>query len=122
MEVNPPVGNDEKAHKDSVEKEAAVAKYGVLEWTERFLQTLQENRQAHGTSERPIFFVCHSTGGIVVKHAMTQRPLEVAAVCIGVTFFATPHRTYILQCFSPDSQRSLGRQTLVWSNRLLFAL
>ncbi|KAI0513340.1 hypothetical protein F5B22DRAFT_647891 [Xylaria bambusicola] len=46
---------------------------------------------------RPIFFICHSIGGLVVKLALVKarkrdelRPLVFD--CHGITFFATPHR------------------------------
>ncbi|KAI1355970.1 hypothetical protein F5Y01DRAFT_301551 [Xylaria sp. FL0043] len=46
---------------------------------------------------RPIFFICHSIGGLVVKAALAKawqhedlRPLVYE--CHGITFFATPHR------------------------------
>ncbi|KAI3316983.1 hypothetical protein HD806DRAFT_516300 [Xylariaceae sp. AK1471] len=49
------------------------------------------------TKARPIFFICHSIGGLVVKSALVKarkreelRPLVFD--CHGVTFFATPHR------------------------------
>lgn len=48
-------------------------------------------------ARRPLFFICHSVGGLVVKLALTQasrsskyRP--ILEDCYGVTFFATPHR------------------------------
>ncbi|KAI0968657.1 hypothetical protein F4678DRAFT_474398 [Xylaria arbuscula] len=46
---------------------------------------------------RPIFFICHSIGGLVVKSALVKarkredlRPIVYD--CYGITFFATPHR------------------------------
>lgn len=86
-------------HKQSAEQlaaaEAYVADFGIKEWTDRFLHALHTHRQAQRTSQRPIFFISHSTGGIVVKDAMTRKPFEghqdIAAICLGVTFFATPH-------------------------------
>ncbi|KAI8623925.1 hypothetical protein F5Y19DRAFT_343736 [Xylariaceae sp. FL1651] len=46
---------------------------------------------------RPIFFICHSIGGLVVKSALVKaskkeelRPLVFD--CHGITFFGTPHR------------------------------
>lgn len=52
-----------------------------------------------GESERrPLFFICHSIGGLVVKMALQQagdRNSEYRHIlenCYGVTFFATPHR------------------------------
>ncbi|KAI1435961.1 hypothetical protein GGR50DRAFT_654048 [Xylaria sp. CBS 124048] len=48
-------------------------------------------------ASRPLFFVCHSIGGLVVKAALVKakkheelRPLLFN--CHGITFFATPHR------------------------------
>ena len=56
---------------------------------------IQERRRAHGTDRRPILFICHSTGGIVVKQALSKKNVEgqssIAACCLGVTFFSTPH-------------------------------
>lgn len=49
-------------------------------------------------ARRPIFFICHSIGGLVVKMALKQasdRNSEYRNIlenCYGVTFFATPHR------------------------------
>ncbi|CAJ2506537.1 Uu.00g006670.m01.CDS01 [Anthostomella pinea] len=49
------------------------------------------------TKSRPIFFVCHSIGGLVVKSAMVKasqkeelKPLVFD--CHGMAFFGTPHR------------------------------
>ncbi|KAI1123789.1 hypothetical protein F5Y10DRAFT_45506 [Nemania abortiva] len=46
---------------------------------------------------RPIFFICHSIGGLVVKSAIVkarenQELRTLMYDCHGVTFFATPHR------------------------------
>lgn len=46
---------------------------------------------------RPLFFICHSIGGLVVKLALTHanrnaRYRSIVEACYGVTFFATPHR------------------------------
>jgi hypothetical protein len=47
---------------------------------------------------RPLFFICHSIGGLVVKMALTQaggrssKYRSILEYCYGVTFFATPHR------------------------------
>ncbi|KAK7711789.1 hypothetical protein SLS64_005056 [Diaporthe eres] len=48
-------------------------------------------------ARRPLFFICHSIGGLVVKLALTQasRSSKFRSIledCYGVTFFATPHR------------------------------
>lgn len=46
---------------------------------------------------RPLFFLCHSTGGLVAKAAIAiaanSEPYgSIASQCFGLTFFATPHR------------------------------
>lgn len=48
-------------------------------------------------ARRPLFFICHSIGGLVVKMALTQASRSskyrfILEDCYGVTFFATPHR------------------------------
>lgn len=45
---------------------------------------------------RPLFFICHSIGGLVVKVALTlahrhSRYHSIVESCHGITFFATPH-------------------------------
>ncbi|KAK1759682.1 hypothetical protein QBC47DRAFT_372787 [Echria macrotheca] len=60
------------------------------------LNQIQQQRQGTRPS-RPIFFVAHSIGGLVVKLALllaTKLPeyREIKYNCHGVVFFATPHR------------------------------
>lgn len=100
MKIKPPQGPNDQAHKRSAEDfatgEALVGKYGVVEWADRFLEIVQEHRRAQRTDRRHILFICHSTGGIVVKQALSKKNAEgqkgIAACCLGVTFFSTPHR------------------------------
>lgn len=52
---------------------------------------------AGNNKRRPLFFICHSIGGLVVKLALTQasrtsKYRSILEDCYGVTFFATPHR------------------------------
>ncbi|KAH6670519.1 hypothetical protein B0J14DRAFT_516061 [Halenospora varia] len=61
----------------------------------RLLKSIKDLRAKE--ESRPIFFVCHSTGGIIVKMALAlaRRSKEFRPIlgdCYGVTFFATPHR------------------------------
>lgn len=51
---------------------------------------------------RPLFFVCHSTGGLVVKAALAlasraEPSQSILSSCHGIAFFATPHQgsTYL---------------------------
>ncbi|KAK6810867.1 hypothetical protein RU639_013582 [Aspergillus parasiticus] len=59
------------------------------------LQWLKLRRKS--TPERPLVFICHSLGGLVVKEALVEASLDstyrpiVEATCL-LVFFATPHR------------------------------
>ncbi|KAG6034232.1 hypothetical protein E4U41_006630, partial [Claviceps citrina] len=60
------------------------------------LQDLQRLRDAEGR-ERPVIFVAHSLGGLVVKMALTRagrdgRYGNILRECYGVAFFGTPHQ------------------------------
>ena len=66
---------------------------------------------------RPIFFICHSTGGLVAKHALVsanKRPRvfpSIAEDSYGITFFATPHRGSAYLCskeFGPSIRRVMN--------------
>lgn len=96
----------------------------------RLLRKLdQERKSGPGFQDqhprpRPIFFICHSTGGLVAKHALVtanklSRFASIAQDSYGITFIATPHQgsTYLcsrefwpsirrvmdLRCEMPDS-------------------
>ena len=90
--------HEDPTHQRSAEAytqaESAVAGYGVADWADRFLRILTDHRRTQGTDQRPILFISHSTGGIVVKHVLSKKPEgeNIAAVCLGITFFATPHQ------------------------------
>lgn len=99
LDVKPSQGPNDQAHKDSAVAFAAgeerLAQYGLVEWADRFLDFVTEYRQAQSTDQRPLLFICHSTGGIVLKEALSRKQSDTVsdlmAVCIGVTFFSTPH-------------------------------
>ncbi|TGO71257.1 hypothetical protein BELL_0601g00060 [Botrytis elliptica] len=60
----------------------------------RLLESVRKLRSIE-EENRPLFFVCHSTGGLVLKIALTdarRRGDPILHDCYGVTFFATPHR------------------------------
>ncbi|KAH6683908.1 hypothetical protein B0J14DRAFT_571676 [Halenospora varia] len=68
---------------------------GVLEQAENLLNLLDLHRKAD--ENRPIIFVAHSLGGIVVKRALVEAKLNdkygaIRASTFGIAFFATPHR------------------------------
>lgn len=63
---------------------------------QRLLTLLLQERQSD-RSRRPLFFICHSTGGLVAKAclALAARAEPYHAVvtsCYGIAFFATPHQ------------------------------
>ncbi|CAL5875238.1 uncharacterized protein PFLUO_LOCUS9542 [Penicillium psychrofluorescens] len=78
----------------------------------RFLHQLLHERK-HSNPRRPIFFICHSTGGLVVKQALAlaARPESHPAIltsCHGIAFLATPHQgsTYLS---ADEYEASIGR-------------
>lgn len=99
LEIIPAQGPNDKRHNASVEAfaaaEAHIAEYGIGQWADRLLGVLQQHRRVQETSQRPILFLCHSTGGIVAKQALSRKvsagESDIAALCIGIIFFATPH-------------------------------
>ncbi|KAI0157951.1 hypothetical protein GGR52DRAFT_582787 [Hypoxylon sp. FL1284] len=61
------------------------------------LDQVRKMREGQTRRSRPIFFICHSIGGLVAKLALVKasqkeelRPLIFD--CHGISFFATPHR------------------------------
>lgn len=63
---------------------------------QRLLNKLLHERRSD-SSRRPLFFICHSTGGLVAKAclALASRAEPYQAIytsCYGIAFFATPHQ------------------------------
>ena len=84
--------------------------------------TLDARNQPSGC--RPIFFICHSTGGLVAKEALVianQRKLftTVANATYGMTFIATPHQGSLYLAskeFGPSVRKLMGlRYDIPWS-------
>ncbi len=68
---------------------------GIREQAVNLLDRLVFKRE--DTEERPIIFVAHSLGGIVVKQALVEAKLNDAFETIrdatyGIAFFGTPHQ------------------------------
>ncbi|PYH97579.1 kinesin [Aspergillus ellipticus CBS 707.79] len=68
---------------------------GVREQAHNLLERLRLERES--CESRPLLFIAHSLGGIVVKEALVQAKLSVSygSICtstFGITFFGTPHR------------------------------
>ena len=80
---------------DFAEAEDAVSQYGITEWGDRLVDVVRNHRRLQGTEGRPILFICHSTGGTVVKQALSRKAeageIDITRICLAVVFFATPH-------------------------------
>ena len=108
----------------------------------RFLEALRKKHGAQSdspessTSPRPVFLICHSTGGLVAKQALIlanekKKFTTLAHYIYGITFIATPHQgsTYLSSKeFRPsirevmqlrsDIPESLERQLCIGSGEL----
>ncbi|KAL2834205.1 hypothetical protein BDW59DRAFT_137501 [Aspergillus cavernicola] len=79
----------------------------------RLLKSLQEARNST-SRRRPLFFICHGTGGIVATAALVRAsrsglPLDsILSSCYGIAFLATPHygSSYLS---APEFARSIRR-------------
>lgn len=61
------------------------------------LSALNSEREEQDSRHRPLIFVAHSLGGLLVKQALIKAVNHVRYICIkrstyGLIFFATPHR------------------------------
>ncbi|KAI0177521.1 hypothetical protein BJ166DRAFT_25120 [Pestalotiopsis sp. NC0098] len=68
---------------------------GVLEQAESLLNQLEIARA--GQSDRPLIFICHSLGGILVKRALISAKhssvyQSIVNSTYGIIFFGTPHK------------------------------
>ncbi|TGO43329.1 hypothetical protein BHYA_0002g01340 [Botrytis hyacinthi] len=92
---------DIRSHKDLSKARVLLYDHGypkegdtLKQLASRLLDSIRRLRSIE-KKHRPLFFVCHSTGGLVLKIALTDaRRLRdpILHDCYGVTFFATPHR------------------------------
>lgn len=70
----------------------------LFELARRLLaELMKDDGRKSSKNARPLFFLCHSTGGLVAKAAVAiaasgKEYESIASQCIGFTFFATPHR------------------------------
>ncbi|MCJ1313734.1 hypothetical protein MMC25_007414 [Agyrium rufum] len=111
-------------HKQSAEQYAVIkdriASFGVEQWTNRFLQLMGRYRNTKTLQARPLIFICHSTGGIVAKRALSHRltddvsAVDIAAACIAITFFSTPHHGSTVLSQTAFAQATKANLRLKW--------
>ena len=89
--------------------ETRVAPLGIVKWALRLLKVLEDHHTENILDPRHLLFICHSTGGAVVKAAL-GRNVDIAALCIGVAFFSTPHHGS--NVLSEDQYSKSVRRTL----------
>ncbi|KAI1389255.1 uncharacterized protein F4822DRAFT_442625 [Hypoxylon trugodes] len=69
----------------------------LAEWAHSLLQSIVSLRKSHPECTRPMIFVCHSLGGLVVREAMIQlhdfpnRYHGLSVKQCGLIFLSTPH-------------------------------
>ncbi|EXJ76155.1 uncharacterized protein A1O5_00663 [Cladophialophora psammophila CBS 110553] len=69
----------------------------VIDHAKSLLANLIDKREEAEEIERPLIFIAHSLGGIVVKQALLQARLEprfqsISDATLGLIFLGTPHR------------------------------
>ena len=74
---------------------------GVLQQAHNLVTRLQVERSLTATSKRPLIFICHGVGGIIVKRALAFSATQVSKKVthkysifistFGLFFFGTPH-------------------------------
>lgn len=79
------------------------SKKTVYDHGKELVQCLHDNRSSEECVDRPIMFIAHSLGGIVVKEALRQSQRlakshpqqalrQIFKSTVGIMFFGTPHR------------------------------
>ncbi|KAI1500271.1 hypothetical protein F5X99DRAFT_429918 [Biscogniauxia marginata] len=92
-----------------------VAIYGIEQQSQTLLETLASHRADQDAKQRPIFFICHSLGGIVCKDALirSQWTVEnhIALICQstrGIVFLGTPHSGAAIAKFAKHLASAVG--------------
>jgi len=69
----------------------------IIDHAKDLLTCLVDKREEEDETNRPIIFVGHSLGGIVIKQALFQAKIEpqyqaISEATVGIIFLGTPHR------------------------------
>lgn len=105
----PPIVEEEKARilvygydANVISFTDGVSKDKVHNHAEALVAEMSANRRRQGASERPIIFVAHSLGGLVIKRALiyssgirnhkTQHLRSIFVSTYGILFLGTPHK------------------------------
>ncbi|KAI9150092.1 Nephrocystin-3 [Paramyrothecium foliicola] len=103
---------------------AGNAHQNIQRMAESLVQELRGNRQFAGTLKRPIIFICHGLGGLLVKQSLVYSSTRTAPKVVhlwdqfvstfAILFFGTPHgqiSTNKLEALDPRTLR-LRRSTI----------
>jgi hypothetical protein len=96
----------------------------IQTYAHTLVASLQADRSIEGCDHRPIIFVCHGLGGILVKKALAYSASRTSAQVIhlytifistyGILFFGTPHtRTDTASWFALESTQSSELRTTI---------
>lgn len=94
------------------------SKNTVYDYAWELLNCLSDSRMPGLYSTRPILFIVHSLGGIIVKEALRQSKTyanhlangqlsTIFESTLGIVFFGTPHGGADLEAYSNTLQRKL---------------
>ncbi|KFY83269.1 hypothetical protein V498_08192, partial [Pseudogymnoascus sp. VKM F-4517 (FW-2822)] len=69
----------------------------INDFANNLIALLAAKRQDYNEKQRPLLFICHSMGGLILKRALTivrnrSSGLDLSKSSAGLVFLATPHR------------------------------